>query len=143
MPTPDSLKMGPGTLKFDTALAQNPSLQVVACEIVPTENVETDDDVDVLTGDVLYGDETITFEWVLNFTILQAIGAASFVAWTWANAGLTKDFEFIPNTVGARKVTGTIKVVPSKIGGESKKRAQAELSFRMPRNTSPVLAATP
>lgn len=141
MPTPTSMKMGPGTLKFDTALAQDPSLQVTACEIIPTEKVDVDDDLDVLTGDVLYGDETITYEWVLKVTIIQDIGSSGFIAWTWTNAGQTKLFEFIPNTVGARKVTGSIIVVPSTIGGEAKKRPTAELSFRMPRNTAPVLAA--
>lgn len=141
MATPDSIKMGPGTLKFDTAGATDVSLQVTACELVPTENVDTDEDLDVLTGDTLYGEETVTYTWVLNFTIIQAIGSSSFVAWTWAEAGEVKDFEFIPNTTVARKVTGTIKVVPSKIGGPSKKKPTADLSFRMPRGTSPALAA--
>lgn len=141
MPTPDSMKMGPGTLKFDSGLATNASLQVVSCEIEASEQVDRDDDVEVLTGDVLTGDETITFEWTLNATILQAIGSSSFVAWSWANAGLTKDFEFIPNTAGARKVTGTVKVVPVKIGGAAKSRPQSDFSWRLPRGTAPALGA--
>lgn len=141
MATPDSMKMGPGTLKFDTGLATAASLQVKACAIEATESVETDEDVDVLTGDTLYGDETITFDWVLSGTILQAIGASSFIAWSWANAGATKDFEFIPNTAGARKITGTVKVVPIKIGGDAKTRPTSDFSWRLPRGTAPALGA--
>lgn len=141
MPTPDSYKMGPGTLKFDTGLATVASIQVVSAEIVASEQVETEDDVDVLTGDTLYGDETITFEWVLSATILQAIGSSGFVTWSWTNAGQTKDFEFIPNTVAARKITGTVKVVPIKIGGASKSRPQSDFSWRLPRGTAPALGA--
>lgn len=130
MPTPDSYKMGPGTLKFDTGLATIVSLQVTDCEVEAEENVEKDDDVDVLTGDKLTGDETITFTWKLSVTVLQKLVAGSFVTWSWTNAGLAKDFEFIPNTVEGRKITGTIMVVPIKIGGKAKTRPTSELTWR-------------
>lgn len=139
--TVQSYKMGPGTLKFDTGLATAASTQVVSCEIEPSEKVDQDDDIDVLTGEVLVGDETITFEWTVKATIVQDITSGSFVAWSWANAGQTKQFEFIPNTVGARKVTGSIVVVPIKIGGAAKTRPQSDLTWRMPRGTAPALGA--
>lgn len=141
MATPDSVKQGPGTIKFGSGLTQNPSLQVAECEVTPTEQVDRDEDIPTLTGDTLYGDETITYDWILRLVIIQAIGASSFIAWTWANAGTEQAFEFIPNTVGARKITGTVIITPSKIGGVSKKRNTAELTFRLPRGTAPALAA--
>lgn len=141
--TIQSYKMGPGTLKFDTGLSQVVSTQVSSCEVECEENVETGDAVDVLTGERLEGDETITFTWTLSATIIQDLAAAGFVTWSWTNAGLAKGFEFIPNTVGARKVTGTVMVVPIKIGGAAKTRPTSDLSWRSQAGTAFVLANTP
>lgn len=130
MPTPDSYKMGPGTLKFDVGLATVVSLQVTDCEVEAEENVTKDDDIDVLTGDVLIGDETIKFTWKLSVTVIQKLVAGSFVTWSWTNAGLAKAFEFVPSTTEGRKVTGEVMVVPIKIGGKAKTRPTSELTWR-------------
>lgn len=135
-----SYKMGPGTLTFDTGGSQAVSAQVASCEVTCEENVETGDAVDVLTGERLEGDETITFTWTLDATIVQDLAAAGFVTWSWTNAGLAKEFEFIPNTAAARKVTGTVMVVPIKIGGAAKTRPQSDLSWRSQTGTAFALA---
>lgn len=141
MPTPVSYKLGPGTLKFDAGLATETSIQVTDCEVEAEENVTVDDDLDVLSGDVLAGDETIKFTWKLSATIIQDISAAGFVTWSWTNAGVEKAFEFIPNTVTARKVTGTIMPVPIKIGGKAKTRPTSDFTWRAKNGTAFALAA--
>jgi hypothetical protein len=125
-----SQKMGPGTLKLDTAGSLDVSCQVVSCVVSCEENVDTSDTVDFLCGEQLAGDESITYTWTLDATLLQDLTAGAFVAWSWTNKGLEKAFEFIPNTVAARKVTGTIVVVPIAIGGDSKKRNTSDVTWR-------------
>lgn len=136
-----SYKMGPGTLKFDTGLSQVVSAQVASCEVECEENVDTSDAVDVLTGERLEGDETITFTWTLSATVIQDLASAGFVTWSWTNAGQAKGFEFVPSTAVGRKVTGTVMVVPIKIGGQSKTRPKSDLSWRNQTGTTFALAA--
>jgi hypothetical protein len=141
--TVQSYKLGPGTLKFGAGLATDASCQVVSCEVVAAENVTTGDDVDLLCGEQLLGDETVTFTWTLNANLVQDIAAAGVVAWSWTNKGTEQGFEFIPNTVSARKVTGTINVVPIRIGGDAKKKNTSDISWRGKRGVDFVLANTP
>lgn len=135
-----SFKMGPGTLKLGPAGVLDVSCQVVSCVVSCEENVDTEDDVDVLCGEVLTGDETITYAWALEATLLQDLAAAGVVAWSFTNKGAEMAFEFIPNTVGARKVTGTIIPVPISVGGESKTRPTSDISWRGKRGVDFVLA---
>jgi hypothetical protein len=136
-----SFKMGPGTLKLDTSGSLDVSCQVVACTVTCEENVDTTDAVDVLCGEQLAGDETVTYSWTLEATLLQDIAASGVVAWSWTNKGVEKPFEFIPNTVGARKVTGTIVPVPIAVGGEAKQRPTSDLTWRGKTGQDFVLAA--
>jgi hypothetical protein len=122
--------MGPGTLKLDSGLSLDVSCQVVSCVVSCEENVDTSDAVDVLCGEQLAGEDSLTYSWQLEATMLQDLTAAAFIAWSWTNKGLEKGFEFIPNTVAARKITGTIIVVPIAIGGESKKRNTSDITWR-------------
>jgi hypothetical protein len=128
--TVQSYKMGPGTLVFDTGGSLDVSCQVTSCTIVAAENVATDDDLDLLCGEMLLGDETVTFTWTLNANLVQDLAASGVIAWSYTNKGLEKAFKFIPNTVSARMVTGTIKVVPITIGGDAKKRPTSDITWR-------------
>lgn len=134
-------KMGPGTLKLDTSGSLDVSCQVVSCVVSCEENVETADVVDVLCGEQLAGDESITYSWTLEATMLQDTTATAFIAWSWTNKGLEKPFEFIPNTAAARKVTGTIVVTPVAIGGEAKTRPTSDVTWRGKTGQDFVLAA--
>lgn len=141
--TIQSYKLGPGTLKFGVGLATDASCQVKSCKVTCTENVDTEDTVDVLCGEQLIGDESITRTWSLEATIIQDLAAAGFVDWSWTNKGTEQGFEFIPNTVGARKVTGTIVVNPLDVGGDAKTRPTSDLKWRGKTGQDFALGNTP
>lgn len=116
--TIQSYKLGPGTLKLGTGGTLDVSAQVRACTVTPAENVTTTDDLPVLSGEVLTGDSFATYTYTLTGTLIQDLAAAGVVDYSWTNAGVEVDVEFVPNTVEARKVTGTVRMVPIAIGGE-------------------------
>lgn len=135
-----SYKMGPGTLKFGAGLAQNATAQITNGLASCTENVASDEDVDVLSGEQLAGEERLTYSWLLAFNLVQDLAAAGLIAWSWANKGTEQAFEFVPNTVGARKITGTIIVAPISAGGDVKTRPRSDVSWRGKKGTDFVLA---
>lgn len=134
-----SYKLGPGTLKLDAAGTLDVSCQVTACVLTPKPNVKTIDAIPVLCGEEVPEEEEVTYEYTLSGKFLQDIDAAGVVDWSWTNKGLTKAFEFIPNTVKARKVTGSIRVDPLAIGGdEMKRRPQSDFEWKA---TAPLFTA--
>lgn len=134
-----SYKLGPGTLKLGAAGVMDVSCQVTNCKVEASENVTTDEAVNVLCGEQLAASDSVALEWTLSFNLLQDIAAAASVAWTWTNASTEQAFEFIPNTVGARKVTGTARVIPLAIGGDVKTRPRSDATWKV--IGTPVLAA--
>ena len=131
---------GPGTLKLDTGGTMDVSAQVTSCVVSADEKVDQDDAINVLSGDTIAGAESVTFEWKLAANLVQDIAAAGFVAWSWTNAGAVKTFEYIPNTVAGRKITGQVKIVPVSIGGDVKSRPTSDVTWRI--SGTPVLAAS-
>ena len=134
-----SYKLGDGTLKFGAGLTQNASCQVTACEVTAAENVTTGDDLTVLCGDVLAGEETVLYTWQLAFSVVQDLATAGIIAWSWTNKGTDQDFEFIPSTDEGRKVTGTVRVIPIKVGGEVTTRPTADNTWNGKRGEDFVL----
>lgn len=113
-----SRKLGPGSLTLGSGALQV-NAQLSACKITPTENVETGDDIKVLSGETLDGDESVTYDFVLEGTFLQDYGeVASVVDWSWTQAGTVQDFEFVPNDVAARSYTGELVPVYLTVGGD-------------------------
>lgn len=137
--TVNSFKMGPGTLKLGTAGAFDVSAQVTACTVAASESVDTEDDVPVLTGEVLTGDETVTLEWSVSGNFVQDIAVGGVVAYTWTNASDEVDFEFIPNTTAGRKVTGVCRLVPVSVGGDVKTKPRSDFEWAI--IGTPVLGA--
>lgn len=135
-----SFKMGPGTLTLGSG-PLDVSCQVVSCVVTCEENVDAQDDVDVLCGETLTGEEKVTYSWSLEATLVQDIAAGGVVAWSWAQKGVDSAFVFIPNTVGARKVTGTVVPIPISVGGEAKTRPTSDLTWRGKSGVDFVLAA--
>lgn len=132
-------KPGPGLLTLGAG-PLDASAQVTACAIEPEESVETEAAVDVLDGTELPEEETATYKYKLTASFLQdALTAGGLVEYTWDNAGVTVPFDFVPNDALAQKVTGELRVIPLKIGGEVKKRATSDWSVRI--IGTPVLAA--
>jgi hypothetical protein len=136
-----SFKMGPGTLKFGTGGTQDASCQVRSCRVVPSENVDTTDDLIMLCGETLKGDQTVTYTYTLEATLLQDIDAAGIVAYSWTNKGVDVAVEFIPNTASLRKVTGTVRMAPIAIGGDSNTRPTSDISLAF--TVDPVFAVAP
>lgn len=143
MPTPASVQMGPGTVKLGPAGVQNISLQVSSFTVQFSESVETVAAVPVITGDELPAEETPNVSWAVSGTIIQDIAAAGVVAYSWSNAKTELALEFIPNTAAARKVTGTIVMVPLNLGGDAKTKPTSDFTWRGKTGTLPVLAAAP
>lgn len=140
MPTPDSYKMGPGTVKLGVGGVQDISIQVTSFTVQFAESVETQAAVPVITGDELPAEETPTITWAVAGNVVQDLAAAGVVAYSWTNAKAELDLEFIPNTVAARKVTGVITMVPINLGGDAKTRPQSDFTWRGKAGTMPVLA---
>lgn len=113
--------LGPGTLTLGAG-PLDVTLQVTACKVTVSENVTEEDDITVLSLDVLEGSEDVTFSYALEGSILQDLQTAGAVAWSWANKGTEQPFVFTPNTAGGASVAGTVKPVPLQIGGDEVKR---------------------
>lgn len=135
-----SYKMGPGTLTVGAgplALEQ----QLANARVEWSESVSGGtDDLDLLNGNVLEGDDgTPSYAATLAGNLVQDISAAGAVAWSWANKGTEQPFTFIPNATEARKVTGVCVPVPITVGGDVKTTPRADFTWRC--IGSPVLAA--
>lgn len=123
-----SYKLGPGTLKLGSG-PLDASAQVTAIAVEPQEDVTNTDAIDVLSGEQLAAEEDASYSYKLTATFLQdTLAAAGLVDFTWQNAGATVDFEFVPNTVLDRAVSGQLRCVPLKIGGDVKKRNTSDWS---------------
>lgn len=123
-----SHKLGPGSLTLG-AVPLDVTAQVTAIAIEWEEAVETEDAVDVLSGEQLAEEETASYKAKLTATFLQdTLLAGGLVDFTWTNAGATVDFEFIPNDALTQKVTGQLRVIPLKVGGDVKKRNKSDWS---------------
>lgn len=131
-----SYLMGPGTLTFG---AQAASGQITNCRVVPSENIASTDAIPTLDGGELEAQEVASLSWKLEGTVVQDIASGQLTAYTWTNAGAEVAFVFIPNTVAARKVTGTVRIIPFQVGGDVKKKNTAD--FSMSCIGTPVLAA--
>jgi hypothetical protein len=136
-----SFKMGDGTFKLGTGGTQDASCQVTNLRVTPSENVQTADAVPVLCGEELPQEDTVTVTWQLAGNVVQDIAATDLVAYTWTNASEVVDFEFVPNTVAARKVTGQCRIVPLELGGDVKSRPQSDFTWAI--IGTPVLGNTP
>jgi hypothetical protein len=123
-----SHKLGPGTLNLGSG-PLDASGQCTAFAIEPEESVDAVDAIDVLSGEQLAAEETASYKYKAVATFLQdTLAVGGLVDYTWANAGATVAFEFIPNDVLTQKVTGFLRVIPLKIGGDVKKRNTSDWS---------------
>lgn len=130
----DSYKLGPGTLTFEGT--EDFTAQVRNCRCEPTENVTEGEDLPLLDGSTLQGEDTVSRSYVLAGTVVQDLNAAAgtpkgFTDYTWSNRGAEVEFSFIPNTArGATTgVTGTCRLVPITVGGDAGVKNTADFSF--------------
>jgi hypothetical protein len=125
----NSYKLGPGTLTFGALGAQNASAQITKGAVEASENVKSTDAVKVLSGDELAQQDSVSLAWKLTGSVIQDIQAAGLVAYTWDNASAEVPFNFVPNTVEARGVTGTVRIVPLTVGGDVDIRNTSAISW--------------
>jgi hypothetical protein len=114
----NTTKLGPGTLTLGAG-ALEVNAQLTSCKVNASESVESTDDIKVLSGEVLDGDESASYAFTLEGNFLQDLGAvSSVVAWSWDNMGTEQPFTFTPNTAAGVDVSGTLTPVPLTIGGD-------------------------
>ena len=97
--------------------------------VAASENVETEDDLHVLSGETLEGEDVATLEWTLSGTFLQDLATSGIIDYTWTNAGDEVAFTYVPHTVSDKQITGTVRIVPISVGGEAKTRATSDFEW--------------
>lgn len=133
--------MGPGVLELgddDTSFAQ----QMRSFTVMPAEEVDSEDDIEVLSGDTVEGEDTVSHSFNVKGKVLQDLSAAGFVAYTWTNKGLSVPFRFKPRNDVARQVTGTVRIVPVAIGGDVKARMESDFDWKCT-GADPAFGAAP
>ena len=126
MTAPKTYSLGPGSLTFGAAGSEKEyAQQVLECEI--TFGVDSTDDTDVLSGDVVAGEDTFTA--ALKFEAYQDLTATGINTWSLDHRGETMPFVFVPATVEGREVVGVVKIRPLNIGGKMKEKATASVEF--------------
>lgn len=121
-----------------TGGVQDVSCQMNTSKLVPSEEVDSADDLPMLCGEDLPGDEEVTHTYGFEGTYLQDISAAGLIAYSYTNKGKQVACEFVPNTALARKFTFPLRIVPIEVGGEVKKRPTSDLKWAVPKGFHPV-----
>jgi len=121
-----SFTTGPGSLVFGApGDPLEMAAQITKCSVVPSADAE--DDIPVLSGEVLPGERTYTF--VLSGEFLQDLDEAGITTWTYENAGQVVPFVYIPNSAKGRHISGSVVVDPTTVGGDVKAKATSEFEF--------------
>jgi len=136
-----SISLGPGTLTITIGEAPGTELNV-ACLVeafTVSWNKEKVDDTHRLCGDVLVG--KTTYDAVAKGTFDQDLDdPAGLLYATWEHKGETAGFVYVPNTVAASQVTGTLVLDPLDFGG-SVEDDNLQSDFEWACVGEPVLAA--
>lgn len=126
MTAPKTYRLGPGSLILGSAATEKEfSQQVTECSV--TFGVDSTDDIDVLSGGIVAGEDTFTAS--LKLEVLQDISATGISTWALEHRGELVPFTFIPATAEAREITGTVKIRPLDIGGKMKERPTASAEW--------------
>lgn len=120
-------KLGPGKLIFgEPGDPQEFSSQITKAELTP--EYDSDDDIPVLDGGVVAGDETDTYTMAGEF-LQDYSSMKSLLVWCKRNSGKVMPFEFVPKSDGALHVKGQVKIRAVKLGGDVKKTNTTEFEF--------------
>lgn len=124
-----SYTVGPGTFIIGEAdLAVE--AQLTGLTVDWAENVTSGEDLNLLDGTQLAGEETATYRATIAGNVVQDLGAAGFVSYTWAHKGEEVPFTYQPADAVARHVTGVCVPVPVSVGGDAKTRPRSDFTFR-------------
>lgn len=127
-------KLGPGTLSLGTAGAVDISCQITNSVLTP--DIDTDDPVTVLCGDVIPG--ATSYAWKLTGTLLTDLSAGGIAEYAFTNRNTIVEFEYTPNTAAGVSFTGSLTLHPIDIGGDSGKNLESD--FEWPLVGDPVPA---
>lgn len=109
--------------------------QVTACELIPSEKVTETNPVPVLSGEELPGSSSSDLSYRLKFSVFQDLRSAGLIKFSYDNAGDEVAFEFVPTDEAGHdaEFSGTVVVVPVKVGGKVSKvdRAQSDCDWRV------------
>ncbi len=122
----ESYAVGPGSLIFGAPGSPGEQAAQITSATVQF-STESEDDTDVLSGEVLAGEETSTY--ALAASLLQDLSESGLVQWSWLNRGTVVPFEYVPNSAKGRSITGEVKVRPINVGGDVKSRASSDVEF--------------
>lgn len=130
-------RLGPGIMTLGVGpLAV--AAQLTGFKVVPTEKVDTEEAVKVLSGEELPESSTQTYEYTAQGTYLQDLLTAGVVAWSWTNKGTSQAFNFKPNASVAA-VSGLLIPVPLQIGGDTVgERMTGSFTWRIVGTPTPV-----
>lgn len=126
----DQYKLGPGTLTLGTDPDEHEfNMQLTKCSVDPSESVSSGDDLNLLDGSTLEGDDDVTYDYVLTGEAVQDLVEDGFTDYCWQNKGLEVSFVFVPVTARVAAVTGVCRIKPIQIGGDVKIRNVASFDF--------------
>lgn len=121
-----SYKVGAGELILgETGAPLDVSAQTTSVKLTP--NTETEDDVPVLSGDTLAGEDTDS--WTLNGTFLQDLDPLGNVRFCHENRGQIVPFRFVPNSEDGTEISGECKIRPIEVGGDVKTKPTSDFEF--------------
>lgn len=124
-----SYTLGPGVFTIgDGGLAVEAQLSKL--KVSWSESVKAGDDLNLLDGGQLTGEESATYRATIAGSVVQDLAVGGFVAFTWANKGEEVPFTFVPNETLGRAVTGTCVPVPVEVGGDVKTKPSSDFTFR-------------
>lgn len=112
-------KFGPGSLSIGAVGSPvDFSCQIESCQV--TWDSTQDDSTWVLCGEEVPG--AITWSAKLAGKLFQdQADPEGIVRYSWANKGTEAPFTFVPNTVDAVEITGTVVLAPISVGSDTAK----------------------
>lgn len=120
-------RVGAGTLTLGSAEdLMTLSSQVITCAVEPEGDSE--DAQEVLSGEFIEGAYSETFNLTGEF-FQDLSDTAGVTEFTWTNSGQVVPFKFVPNTAKGKEVSGNLRVIATKVGGEVGQNATAEFEF--------------
>lgn len=121
-------RIGPGRFALTDLITQLEtafSCQLTACTVAWSD--ETEDDTEVLCGDIEPGD--VTWSAAVSGSMFQDRDINGLVQWTWENKGKKFGFVFVANDADGTQVTGQLTVKPLDFGGEVKVSAASDFEW--------------
>lgn len=128
MPAAKTYTFGPGSL----ILGETGTVTELSCQVTSGSvewDVDSEDDVPLLCGDIEPGDEEFTA--ALSFNVYQDLGEEDgIVAKSWgAMKGTVQPFEFVPSTAAGMRIVGQVKVRPITVGGDAKTKPRSDVEW--------------